>query len=197
MEKQLFVVNSGFELDNLVLEVRAKGGRPIELFPPSYLIAEVFRSGSIFNPPTLDDLDLQARTAVQTLRRAKAPAAAPSTPLSWDTPGKEAPRVIPNSIVSMLDRPHTAPMGSPVSMSTGTPTSRFLIGRVAIALVIVSREHGIGTTAFAEHLTLTERDNAAVEATDGLGWLATLEPRASVEFAFERHDLELTVIQTR
>ena len=199
MEKQLFVVNSGFELDDLVLEARAKGCRPIQLFPPSYLIAEVpasasFRSGSIFKPATLDGLDLQARTAVQTLHRGKARAAAPSVPLSWDSPGKKAPRLFHKSVIRRLDRPRTAPMGSPMAESTGTPTSRFLIGRVAAAILVVSREHGTGTTATAEHLTLTERDNAAVEAAEGLGWLATIEPRALVEFVIERHDIELTIV---
>lgn len=63
-----------------------------------------------------------------------------------------------------------------------------------MALVVVSREHGGGVAANPEHLTLAERDNAAVEAAEGLGWLTTLEPRALVEFVFERHDVELTVV---
>lgn len=199
MEKQLFTVNSGFELDDLVLEVKAKGGRPILLFPPSYLIAEVLpsvslRSGSIFKPARIDVLDLQARTAVQTLQRSQSPASAPSIPLSWDTPGKESPRAVHDPVIRRLSHPHTPSISSPMDMSTGTPTSLYLIGRVAVALVIVSREHGTGTTATPEHITQTERDNAAVEATEGLIWLATLEPRAQVNFVIDRHDIEINII---
>lgn len=198
MKKTLLVVESGFELDDLVLELRAQGGRPIQLFPPSYLIADVpdsarLTAGSPFEPQTLDGLDLQARTAVLTHQRASGPQErASGAPISWDSPGKDAPRRVGAPATSSLGTPRSTPMGAPIAESTGTPTSRYLIGRVAVALVVVSRERG-GALPHPEHLTLAERDTAAVEAAEGLGWLTTLEPRAHVEFVFERHDIELAV----
>lgn len=217
MARVLLKVSSGYQLDDLVREVRAKGGRPVQLLPPSYAIAELehevaLSAGEPFAPAAIDGLDAQARTAVLVHRRAIAPEAqAPAPALSWDAPGKESPRHplvdaparrfgiaadrgrASDGDARPLDRPRYAPMGAPIAASTGTPTSRYLIGRVAVALVIVGRERGADANPNPEHLTTAERDTAAVEAAEGLGWLAGVEPRALVEFVFERHDIELAV----
>jgi hypothetical protein len=199
MEKQLLVTNPGFSLDDLVLEVRSAGGRPTLLFPPSHLIAYLpaaasLKAGLPFAAASLSSLSTQARSAVQAFARGQQMVPqAPEVPVSWDAPGKQPPRQRGDS-AAVLDRPLPGLMGAPIALSTGTPTSRYLVGRVAVALVIVSRERGTAAQPNPEHLTREERDTAATEASQALEWLAGLEPRALVEFVFERNDIEITVV---
>lgn len=194
--KKLYEVEPGYPLEELVSEIRSNGGRPIQLFPPSHLIAEIpdsvpIQRGSQFDSNDINNLDEQARIALLTYQRiTRSPnTRAKITRHSWGAPGKEM--TCHHNEPVQLSRARTAPLGSSIARSTGTPTSRYLMGRVAVAVVIVSREKGNGSNPTPEHLTRDERDNALIEAAEGLEWLAGLEPRAMVEFVLERHDIEI------
>ena len=194
----LLKVEKGSTLEQLAAQVRSVGGRAIQLFPPLYLIAEVpdlmkIDRGATFDPLDLTGLDPQARSAASVFRRMTAPAAAtaPAAPESWDAPGKTPPRF--DQSTPLQGEAPTRLMSGPVALSTGTPTSRFLAGRVAVAIVVVYRDVGTGATPNPEHLSDGERDTVTAEAGEAFAWLSGLEPRARVEFAIERHDVQLAV----
>jgi hypothetical protein len=194
MKRSVFRTNEGISLDQLLREIRAKGGQPLQAFPPAHVIANVpdgirLESGhqEEVSPAQLKSKPGSSARQAQLTYEAmqKREEGAPEPILSWDTPGKKPPH-----LQRMLAP--TGVMGAPMP-STGTPTSTYLVGRVGVAVVLVNRARGTDPDPPAEHMTQTERDNAVTEAAAGLGWLAAVEPKARVEFVFERHDVELTI----
>ena len=168
-------------------EVTRWGGRITQQFSPTVFVAEL--------PDGADEAAMTASTAQPTqpldeasqlavdawnngvqARSTRAGQARSATEgLSWDTPGYEPPREL-----GTLE-PATRAAGAPEapSESTGTPTSRYLIGSVAVGVVLVSRNTG------AEVLSSAERTKIIQEVQEGLGWLAGVEPRARVSFVYD------------
>jgi hypothetical protein len=91
--------------------------------------------------------------------------------LSWDTEGYQPPREMRNGnsmsmAVAMAPTPAAA------------PTSAFMIGSIAVGIVIVS---GPGIHRFTEQ----ETKQIISEVQEGLHFLATQEPRAKISFVYD------------
>ncbi|HEX8681477.1 MAG TPA: hypothetical protein VF707_04135 [Ardenticatenaceae bacterium] len=75
-----------------------------------------------------------------------------------------------------------APFGAPPPN-----TSKFLIGSVAVGLILVN-----GPTP-ALQFTGNERTKVIAEVQDGLGWLAAQEPRANITWVYDIRDVNVVV----
>ncbi len=221
-------VKSG-SLQELLAEIRAKGGRPIQAFAPSHVIAVLpagtqLDLGEISSQPDATSSSVTAHRTLATMESREA--AGPEPTLSWDMPGKKPPMFHNDSPSacpaqasrSTAIRPAYKQLfdkiksyckkfsdktkwsykqkvsGRRTFRDGGTATGRYMVGRVAVALVIVGRQRGTDPNPPAEFLTTAERDAAATQISAGLGWLALEEPRARVEFVFDRTDIELAVV---
>ena len=99
MSHVLLKVSSGHTLDQLVVEIRARGGAPINLFPPAYVVARLgdgppLTCGAPLDPATAPTDDPAARTAAATVMRLEERArnaGAPAPAVSWDVQGKKPP----------------------------------------------------------------------------------------------------------
>ncbi|MBL7729345.1 MAG: hypothetical protein JNM68_16745 [Dinghuibacter sp.] len=100
--------------------------------------------------------------------------------LSWDTEGYQPPREmrIENSAGTTTAMVH---------MSAAAPTSAFMIGSIAVGVVIVS---GPGALRFTEQ----ETKQVISEVQEGLHFLATLEPRANISFVY---DLQIKTVNVK
>lgn len=76
-----------------------------------------------------------------------------------------------------------------VALSTGTPTSRYMVGSIALGLVIVSGD----TPALA--FTDAEKEKIIEQVQRGANFLATAEPRAQVSFSYDIQDLQVTTAE--
>lgn len=74
-----------------------------------------------------------------------------------------------------------------IQRSTGTPTSRYLTGSVAVGIVIVSRDQG------SEEMTTQEQTTVVQQAQQGLDFLANAEPRANISFVYDIQPQTVTV----
>jgi hypothetical protein len=128
-------------------------------------------------PSTLDPVSQLAADAWEGLQSKTFSAAAPSDTegLSWDTPGFTPP-----------NPPHDEePDGSPEApedgpfLSTGTPTSLYMTGSVAVGVVIVS-----GTQSGLA-FTNSEQLKVIQEVQEGLDFLANAEPLANLSFEYD------------
>ncbi|MBL8292978.1 MAG: hypothetical protein JNN08_14125 [Bryobacterales bacterium] len=161
-------------------EVTSLGGRVIHQFGSGAFVVELpdeilpaALGASTEEPGGV--LDESARLAVEAWRRREAEGArSPSATegLGWDAPGYQSP---------LHDHTLTIASESPsaVEESTGTPTSRYMVGSVAVGVVIVSRNSGTEAFTNEERLTVVQ------EVQEGLNWLASLEPRARVSFVYD------------
>lgn len=100
-----------------------------------------------------------------------------SAPVSEDVVLLEDPSLERNFDTGALD--DGAHATGPVAHSTGTPTSLYMIGSVAVGVVLVSANQG------AEVLTQAEQQKVLQEVFQGLNWLANVEPRAKLTFAYD------------
>ena len=169
------------------VEVAQQGGRVIHQFSPTAFVAELPDAVDLMSlakstaQPTqpldvVTQLAVTAWTTVQADKRARAVAApSPTEGLPWDTPGFEPPREFGTSVAAARAGVDT----EVVAESTGTPTSLYMIGSVAVGLVLVSRNIG------GEVLTDAERTTIVQEVQEGLDWLVGVEPRARVSFIYD------------
>ncbi len=171
-------------------EIERAGGRIVHQFSPTVLVAELpdgvdpagFTAAAVEPAGPVDyatQLAIDAWIANSALGAA---APSPTEGLPWDTPGYEPPRqgvVAPPDDVALAD--------DTIELSTGTPTSRYLIGSVAVGLVLVSRDHG------AEAMTDAERTKILQEVQAGLDWLADAEPRAHLSWSYDIRPVTLSI----
>jgi hypothetical protein len=175
-------------------EVTRLGGRIIHQFSPTVFVAELpdatdlMALASSTDQPT-QPLDAASKLAVTAWTTAKAAkqarfdaAPSPTEGLLWDTPGFEPPREFGTPVAAARAAADT----EIVAESTGTPTSLYLIGSVAVGVVLVSRDTG------AEVLTDAERIQIVQEVQEGLDWLARVEPRARVSFVYDIRPVTVT-----
>jgi hypothetical protein len=164
-------------------EIEATGGRIIQQFTPTAFVAELPENVNEHNlknstsraPKEMDLATELAYTAWLETSADEDPAPTPQEGLAWDSEGYEAPfqrEIINNELKN-------SPIGDEVALSTGTPTSLRMIGKVAIGLVIVSRDQG------PEQMTTAEQTKIVQEVQRALTWLATVEPRAKVSFYYD------------
>jgi hypothetical protein len=163
-------------------EIAKFGGRLVHEFSPAAFVAEL--------PDWADPAKLTASTAVPTqpldqgtklavtawsgnrqiagaaaLRAAPPPSRTEGLP--WDTPGYSQPEFLEDA---------AAQSGLNHQESTDIPTSRYLIGSVAVGVVLVSRDQG------NEAMTDDERTQILQQVEAGLDWIAGAEARAQVSF---------------
>jgi hypothetical protein len=108
-------------------------------------------------------------------------AEAPSTTegLSWDTPGFLPPRYFKDD--QYVNKTSVALAEDLPDRSTGTPTSRYMVGSVAVGVVIVSGTDE--TLAFS----IEEQEKVLAEVQEGLNFLANSESRANITFVYDIH----------
>ena len=175
-------------------EVERLGGRIIHQFTPAAFVAELPAAVDLSTltassaQPT-QPVDATTQLAVDAWTTATAAkqeriegAPSPTEGLPWDTPGFQPPRGF--TTPAAATRIAAAP--TEVSESTGTPTSLYMVGSVAVGLVLVSRDSG------AEAMTSEERIKIVQEVQEGLDWLATVEPRARVSFVYDIRPVTVT-----
>jgi hypothetical protein len=170
-------------------EVNSLGGRVVHQFSPTVLVAELpdTVSMSMLTASTeqpVQPLDAVTEMAVSAWTTAKAAklnrvglAQSQTEGLSWDTPGFDSPRGYdaPRALDSAGE--FDAPME--VAQSTDTPTSMYMVGSVAVGIVMVSGSAG------AEVLTESERIKILQEVQEGLDWLTGVEPKSKVSFIYD------------
>ncbi|WP_339283538.1 hypothetical protein [Paenibacillus sp. FSL R5-0486] len=171
-------------------EVTNLGGRVVHQFSPTAFVAELPDAVDLNDltissaDPTqpLDEITQLAVTAWTTTQQAAKSAKFTSAPsptegLAWDAPGFEPPHDSSSAVTLMAEN---------VAESTGTPTSLYMIGSVAVGIVLVSRDTG------AEAFTDAERSKIIQEVQEGLDWLAGVEPRARVSFNYDIRPITVT-----
>lgn len=114
---------------------------------------------------------------------------APEPYLSWDTLGKHSPKDVWSD--AELAREQALESLAPtrhddIQRSTDTPTSRYLVGRVAVGVIIVS-----GSRRDLE-FSDDERKKIIQEVQYGLSYLAQAEPRAKVTFELDTRFLTVS-----
>lgn len=100
----------------------------------------------------------------------------------WDAPGFQPPAHDDDPD----DGPDGGVDGAPTAEgalphSTGTPTSRYMTGSIAVGVVVVSGPTTELTFSPEEHLQVLS------EVEEGLNFLANLEPRAKISFVYDVH----------
>ena len=198
----LFISNK--DVKSATQEINDLGGRVIHRFGNQAIVAK-------FSEPTpLDklshnstsqpeNLDVSTTLAVDAWRQNLELRETPLAPtveegVQWNTSGYQAPvnfdtePEVGKSFVEDESERGDADGGEEgIQRSTGTPTSRYLVGSVAVGLVIVSRDQG------AEKMTTQERTTVVQQAQQGLNFLANAEPRANVSFVYDIQPQTVTV----
>ena len=98
--------------------------------------------------------------------------------LSWGFSGYQAPGY---DDTAEVESPGTSLAGEGDLESTGTSTSLYMIGSVAVGIVVVS-----GSTASLQ-ISAEENTQILAEVVEGLNFLANAEPRANVSFDYDIH----------
>jgi hypothetical protein len=166
-------------------EVAHLGGRIIHQFSPAAFVAELpdavdpqALSHSTATPVQALDAPTQLAVDAWLANESRKATPPPHTEgLPWDSPGYKPP-------LFFKAKPITP--GSVVELSTDVPTSRYLIGSVAVGVVLVSRNQG------AEVMTSAERTQILSEIQAGLTWLAGVEPLAQVSFVYDIQPVTVT-----
>ena len=168
-------------------EIVALGGRVTHQFTETVIVVnlpdsvdpQTLQHSTITPPTSLDPVSQLAADAWNQLqvkaRAAESPN--PSEGLSWDTPGYSPPRYDENH-PDALHRSLTLTENQP-DESTGTPTSRYMIGSIAVGVVIVS-----GTRPDLA-FSAAEQQQIIQEVQEGLNFLATVEHRARITFVYD------------
>lgn len=177
-------------LQELEAEIRAQGGQPLQAFVPSHVIARLpsgvkLTRGVVSEKAGTALASTSAHSTLEAMRRRERKAGEPALP--WDAPGKKPPKHF--SGLSSHERAFDGP--------GDCPRRRHLVGRVAVAVVVVSRPRGPASQdPPAEYLNPNERNKAVEEIAGGMGWLAQQEPRARVFVVVERKEVEVELLPT-
>ncbi len=167
-------------------EIIALGGQVTQQFTETVFVAslpESVEADSLAESTTEqpDDLDQVSQLAVDAWTefqdKSVSEAVSESEGLSWDAPGYTPPnhRTIEESGAISL-----APLEEP-QPSTGTPTSLYMTGSVAVGVIIVSGTGaGLGFSS-------AEQQKVIQEVQEGLNFLANAEPRANLTFVYDIH----------
>jgi hypothetical protein len=165
-------------------EIDAAGGRVTQQFTdrvfaadlPDRVDPEALERSTTEPPDTLDDVSRLAAAAWESLQdKLQSDAPAPDEGVRWDADDRLPP-----------DRPEdlnhdggSAASDIEPQLSTGTPTSLYMTGSVAVGVVIVA-----GTQ---DDLRFTAAEQQAVvqEVQEALDFLASAEPRATLSFDYD------------
>ncbi|HEX7152854.1 MAG TPA: hypothetical protein VF618_15300 [Thermoanaerobaculia bacterium] len=184
MSKTALLRTSQFE--SAAQELRARGARIAVTLPDGYVLARV--------PDSFEEAGLEAASVardkddriVRIFRESQA--VLNSTPrghgLRWDSPGFQSPLQIsdPEEIRTLF---RNAKGG--VALSTGTPTSLVMTGRVAVGVVVVSGPSSDGLT-----FSQGEIDNVYSQVLAGVDYLAGANPEVGLSFTLEMNPVTIT-----
>ena len=149
---------------------------------PESIDPQALTKSTIDIPTDLDEVSKIASEAwlnLETKRSARGPA---TEALPWDAPGYQSPRKINN-----IPSEGTRGADGEIEDSTGTPTSLYLIGSVAVGIVIISG------TAPNLKFSAAEQTKVVQEVQEGLSFLANAEPRANVRFVYDIRFVDVNV----
>lgn len=179
------------EPGNAMKEITGNNGQVVQQFSQSLFVASLpneVNAGSLkystLNIP--DEIEERERLSVEAWKQynkklsKKALAPDATKGLSWDTEGFQAPR-------EMKKNMRSASLTS-IELAPGKPTSEYMIGSIAVGVIIVS---GPEKFQFNE----TEIQQIVAEVQEGLQFLATLEPRARITFIHDIHVMNVTAAQ--
>ncbi len=172
-------------------EIGSVGGRITQQFTETVFVANLpdsvapdsLQDSSPQQPTALDQASQLSVDAWKNLQNKTTSRALDGTEgLSWDTPGFTPPQFIDR------DGPGNAPTprGEDIQQSTGTPTSLYLTGSVAVGVIIVS---GQGDLAFSAD----EQLKVIQEVQEGLTFLADAEPKAQLSFVYDIRVINVSV----
>ncbi|MEH2025357.1 hypothetical protein, partial [Nostoc sp.] len=175
------------DLQQAKQEIVALGGRVTQQFTdvvivvnlPDSVDPQTLQQSATVPPDSLDPVSQLAVNAWNQLQVKGQTNGAPSATegLSWDTPGYSPPRSTEND-PDAINRSPTLTENLP-DQSTGTPTSRYMVGSIAVGVVIVS-----GTQTDLAFST-AEQQQVIQEVQEGLNFLASAEPRANITFVYD------------
>ncbi|MGB8698734.1 MAG: hypothetical protein WCD18_04895 [Thermosynechococcaceae cyanobacterium] len=168
-------------------EIVALGGRVTQQFTDMVIVVnlpdsadpQTLQQSKTVPPSSLDSVSQLAVNAWNKLQLKRLADEAPSATegLSWDTPGYSSPRYAENE-PDVINRSATLIEELPEE-STGTPTSRYMVGSIAVGVVIVS-----GTQPDLAFST-AEQQQVIQEVQEGLNFLASADPRANITFVYD------------
>ncbi len=189
--RALVLLHSEADLDQVVSDIQAAGGRVIHTFPPAALIAE--QTGDLSKTAgvqavhrqevgraAMTALDEDVRGAAQAWNYLLAPTTAGADSRSLES--------LPADLANDAFQPQV-PLAATVSAAGEDPTpsfrqtSEFFIGRVAVGIVM-PQSNG-GSEASTETWTKAERDTVLGEITAALDWWAAREPSANLTFVYD------------
>ena len=185
MSKDLLLYTQN--LQQAKLEIENYGGRVTQQFTETVFLAnipdsvepETLQKSTTVPPESLDLVSQLAKNAWNGLQEKKLAEDAPSATegLSWDTPGYSPPSYGENQS-DAVNRSATL-AENPYEESTGTSTSRYMVGSIAVGVIIVS---GIDS-----NLTFSpaEQQEVIQEVQKSLNFLASAEPRANITFVYD------------
>ena len=165
-------------------EIAAAGGQVTQQFTDNVFVAnlpdtvdpQLLSASSPDEPAALDPVTKLAANAWKGLQEKDiSDAASEREGLSWDTPGFTPP----NFHVDDAESESLLFSDAEPQLSTGTPTSLYMIGSVAVGVVIVSgTQSGLGFSS-------AEQQKVIQEVQEGLNFLANAEPRANLSFVYD------------
>jgi len=163
-------------------EIAALGGQVTQQFTDTVIVANLpdsvapqfLKKSTPNRPSSLDQISQLAVEAWNGLQNKTTRAAPlPTEGLGWDAPGYTPPGYLKNNPSA------NTIIGRSPARSTGTPTSLYMTGSVAVGVVIVS-----GTQANLS-LSSTEQQKIIQEVQEGLTFLSNAEPRAKLSFVYD------------
>ena len=177
-------------------EIVALGGRVTQQFTDTVIVVNLpnsvdpktLRQSTAVPPSSLDAVSQLAVNAWNKLQEKRLADEAPSATegLSWDTPGYSPPHYTESEPDTVNGS--TTLTENPPEESTGTPTSRYMVGSIAVGVVIVS-----GTQPDLAFST-AEQQQVIQEVQEGLNFLASAEPRANVTFVYDIRLLTVSAV---
>ncbi|MGD2144110.1 MAG: hypothetical protein PVF54_06500 [Anaerolineae bacterium] len=190
--RTLILLNRDADLDAVADIIRESGGRIVHVFPPSALIAELpdgiplpagvhAAYGHKISESTMVSLGDDVRTAVETWNHLV------GTPSS-DTTTTNSEELQARLVGDALVPPSRSSVGTSAQTSEDptpsvTQSSEFLIGRVAVGIVLPESD---GTAERStEDWTEKERSRVMSEVASALDWWAAREPRANLTFVYD------------
>ena len=172
------------DMEKAKQEIIAVGGQVTQQFTGTVFVANLPESVDLKlldastpdEPSTLDQISQLSVNAWKGLQK-KVTTRAPSESegIGWDTPGYSAPNHPENGD----DKDPDGVSRAVTQRSTGTPTSLYMTGSVAVGLVIVA-----GTQSDLE-FSSSEQQKIIQEAQEALNFLANVEPRAKLTFVYD------------
>jgi len=191
----ILAAESSHIIHTTLQEIERLGGRIVHVYPPRILIGEIpppieaqvralaniaeFHRGRVdlaaverFGPAAVQAVKGWNRGFAASFRALKSGRA--SEGKSWGSPdhAPEGPVQPPKG----WNEPRSPRRDQP---APGPGTSDYLIGKVAVNIIIVEGKSS------PYSFTPMERDTVVAEVQDGLGWLGSLEPKARVSWFYE------------